>query len=320
MTNEVTPESTDTGTVGEETLASDIESASDAEIEEVLRAAQEAEGGEAAEDAEVPTQEEVESSEEAQEDKPEKTEQQPAKAKSDEPVMLSREQWEALEAEKDKQRRQIEQQEAFIQRRNAEVGNLRKQLRERAEALDAQLADEDLQDNPVAVAKAAVAREKIEDSLKQLDGEEQQNTLFLESTRQLREELKPEDGIGVEHFVETLRRMKVPEQHLQEFQRNPVGWVGNPVAFRFLARTVKAEHMAKQLYQHAKAQESEIKKLRDKSSSVATDTATKISKALRSPPPMTAATPARTSQGRFTADPSKASDDEIEAFLQKAKR
>lgn len=316
--NEVMSEPTGTESVGAETTAIDIETASDEALSNFLEDAQGAEETVAASESEVPTQEVEEEAQSASE--PKADTKKPEDEPKAEDVKLSRKEWEELQAKFDKQQRQIKQQEDFIQRRNTELGGLRKQLREQAEALDERLADEDFRDDPVAVAKAVAMRERIDQQVEQVEREERGNILHLETMRQLQQELKPDEGIGVEAFVESLRRMGVNDQQLQAFQTNPIGWVGNPVAFRFLAGKVRAEHYAGKLYEYAKQLQSENAKLKEKAASAATQTATNISRALKTPAPMTATAPTRTSQGRFAANPASMSESEIEAFLQRAKK
>lgn len=184
--------------------------ATDEDIESYLSQSEEEEndGVETDEDVEEgepePLAEKEETAEEIQADS----------AKKIEPGVLE------LQAQNEKLSRQLEATELFVQRRNNEIGELRKKLSDHKEFLEANLETKTYED-PKGAMKDTLKLEKVEAELENLDNEEQNNHSFISAQKFIASNLK-QDEMDVDAMCAVLEADGANPAYIQAFRSNPI--------------------------------------------------------------------------------------------------
>jgi hypothetical protein len=159
----------------------------------------------------------------------------------------------ALEEANNRYQKQLKDKEDFINQRNAEVGLLRKQLRDkRTSEAEAELTDEEILEDPKAAVKKAIERAKEREAL-----EEEQRQESLEQLKTVNAEaLKrfvPDFENKRDHILEVLQQ-EAPTDIVEAFKADPTTVLHPSLIFQ-LAKRAEAMQEIKNL----KAQVEELK-------------------------------------------------------------
>ena len=168
-------------------------------------------------------------------------------------------------ADYDRLRSQFAQQEQFLQRRNKDVGELRKKLKEVTDHLKGNLEDRIAEDPKGAIDQALQIKEN-EEKLKVLEKEENELNHRQRATQILNTYLKPED-MDLEAVAESLQSDGIPAQYVQAFKADPLGQA-QPDALVHLFKRARAEKALKQLAPLVKQLVEENKALKGKPQAV----------------------------------------------------
>jgi hypothetical protein len=262
MESEVaTSEDTQTGPSSEYV---DLHEASDADLEAFL-----AKGDEVA----APQQAEQPANPEA------KTEQK-VEPQTDEPKVEQA----ASKQDPEAMRKQLEQQELFIKRRNSEIGELRKQLRAAQEQLQTSL-DEKFYESPTQALAQARQIEMAQQKINELDAEEQELTNTHQAQVLLAHHVGPE-GLDVEAVGEALASDGMPSEFIQHFLSNPYQ-AALPETLIQLAKRAQAERKVKQMEQALSQLVPYTQKLLEERKSLPNNVLRNVQSALRQSPQVT---------------------------------
>lgn len=219
-------------------------------------------------------------------------------------------------AEWEKVKKQLEAQESFIHRRNAEIGELRRERNELKARLKDGLEELKLED-PLEAFERKQQINKIDEEIKSLDQEEARMRKIHESQKILAETLSPEEA-NIELMVATLKRDGLPDSVVSRFVNNPYD-VAHVDTIIQLGKRARAEQVANIIAHHAsnKIQELEgkIKDLEQKLSTAPKAILNNVQQALKKQPAVSAVS-GSSSKGSASINPLSMSDEEIEAFLQ----
>lgn len=132
--------------------------------------------------------------------------------------------------------KQLKDKDDFINQRNAEVGLLRKQLRDKQKAeLAPELTNDEILENPKAAIEKAIERAKAKEKL---DAEEQQ-AAFHEAKKQTQELLTrmlPDFDDSKAAILEVMQSDGVPGEMVKQFEADPVGMLHPSVIFQLAKR------------------------------------------------------------------------------------
>jgi DNA-binding Lrp family transcriptional regulator len=219
-------------------------------------------------------------------------------------------------AEWEKVKKQLERQEDFIHRRNAEIGELRKQRRELQAQLKVGLDELKLED-PLEAFDRKQKIQELDKEISNLDQEESRMRKIHESQKILAETLSPEEA-NVELMVATLKRDGLPDSVINRFVSNPYD-VAHVDTIIQLGKRARAEQVANVIAHHAsnKIQELEgkIKELEQQLSVAPKTILNGVQRALKKQPEVSAVS-GSSSKSVTNINPLSMSDEEIEAFLQ----
>lgn len=210
--------------------------------------------------------------------------------------------------------RQLAQQETFIQRRNQELGDMRKAHREAVKALEAKLADK-MQDDPVAAAKDI--QEISENTRREelLGREQSQLNHIHESHKIVSAHVKPEDGVTLDDMVHALEIDGVDPGYVHQFKANPY-LAMEAGAIIQLAKRVRAEKYVAGLIPYAQELQKKVAELEKKPSQVLN----KVGKALNETPRLNGSSGGSSPSIRSNANiaPTSMTYAEIEEYLKRA--
>lgn len=170
---------------------------------------------------------------------------------------------EDLEAENQALQRRLEQQELFIRRRSTEIGELRKQLKERNDGLKEDLDSKYIGDTAQSV-KVALEIEKNE--LRLADLENQQTDMERVHAAQKVFSMYVQPGeVSVDDMAACLVNDGIAPEFVEQFKRDPYRST-TPETLVHVAKRAKAEKTLSQVVAFAKAQHQRIKELETGSS------------------------------------------------------
>lgn len=129
------------------------------------------------------------------------------------------EQYQALLQELERVKAQRQQQEQFIQRRNTEFGELRKQLREQQEKLSKGL-DDKFAENPAQAVKDQLAINEINSKLVQLDQQENEERFIQESQEIVKRHVNFEET-PLDDMAAMLASDGLATEHVNAFRKDP---------------------------------------------------------------------------------------------------
>lgn len=296
-----TPENT--GTTQTEVELVRVEDADDSEIADFLKDA-EAKNLDA-----EPDSEDVDESE----DEP-TTESEPEPQVADDPKHAVQETYtraevEAIQKQLLEQRTALEQKEAFIQRRNNELGQSRRELAE-ANAYLKKLISEDSFESPAHAAEAVIQLRENQKELEAIETEQQQTQYLDQWHGTVRRFVDPRQ-VHIDDAVEILREHQVDSGTIENFRRDPARAAG-PLEAVYLFEAAKWRKTAKSLVSYVQKLQGDLEKSKGKPEQVLRS----VDKALRSSPQITGSAGASSSRksGKDT-DITKWSDAELSEFL-----
>jgi len=316
MVDEVKQE-TETETTGttEQPETVSVEEATEEEIDAAMRdlLAQEEAQGEQPEPEETATAK--------QEAKPEPKPEEEKKPSQEEKFTLTREQWDDLQRRLEKNEKQTQSQEQLLKRRQTELGDIRKVLRERIDGLKKGLEEKELT-SPREVVKDTLAIQEAEKKLDDVDAEEARLTQAVQ-TEQIVKHYCNFDEAGIEDMAEALAQDGFDENYVKAFKQTP-WFAGSADALIHLHRRARAEKALKVVLPYAKNLFEENKKLKDEASKLRkapADVLTKVEQALKTQPQVTGANGGAASGKSKTLSPgdiTRLSDKELDELLAQA--
>lgn len=209
--------------------------------------------------------------------------------------------------------RQLDGLELLVQRRTSEISELKRRLLEEAAPIKKRL-EEGSHDNTYQALKDAEALKDKEAQIEQLDGATDELQKTVQAQRIVASFVKPDDT-NIDEMAGCLAQDGIPTQAVEHFKRNPFV-MAQPETIVQLAKRAKAERLLRQVYDVAKKLNDENKRLRDQPKAVLNG----VQKALKSSPTITAASGSASSSSLSTSDIEEMNDAELEEFLKTAKR
>lgn len=140
-----------------------------------------------------------------------------------------------LEADRERYQKQLKDKEDFIQQRNAEVGLLRKQLRDRRTAeAQAEITDEEILENPKEAVKKAIERAREKE---QLENEQRQEAIE-EMRRANTEALKTmvPDFEQKRETILSVLQSEAPKEIVEAFKADPTATLHPSLIFQLAKR------------------------------------------------------------------------------------
>lgn len=275
-----------------------------AEESDSAEADEETEGSKESEAEESPKQEaaeEAESEEETTKPTEEKTSEVDSNA--------------ALHEENEVLRERVKQQEQFIQRRNSQFGEVRKEYLKIKEGLQAGLAEK-AQTDPAAAIEDRLKIERIDQQLEMLDAQQTEMNQVHETQKVVLGHIKPSE-VPFDAMVETLKSEVSPEW-LQNFVKNPYAAKVTTADFIIqLHRRTHAETLLRKVVAAYQRLEKSSKGAAPAKPTKAEEVLRNVEKAVRAGPSVTAASGNAASKETYDLDPSQMSDAEIEEFLKR---
>ena len=129
----------------------------------------------------------------------------------------------ALEEQNQKLSKRVKDKDSYIEQRNAEIGLLRKQIRQRElDELpdDVDIESDEFLDNPKeAINKVLAAKEKKKELLEKEKREQLQQA--IEQNRKMVEEVEPDFEERIPDIVKILKADKAPDNVIKSFEENP---------------------------------------------------------------------------------------------------
>lgn len=235
-------------------------------------------------------------------------------AKDEEPQQKSTEE---LQKENEKLSAQVEQQERFIQQRNTQFGDLRKELVQIKAALQNGLKEK-AEVDPLAAMEDKQQIDLINQKLGEIDGQQATMNRVHETQKIVLANIKPSE-VPFEELVGTLKADGVSAEWLRTFETNPYAAQATTGDFIIqLHRRVRAESLLRKVVAAYQKLEAEGKQPKVAAKPTKTETVLKnVEKALRTGPSVTAAAGGGASKELYDVDPTKMSDKEIEEALKK---
>lgn len=212
-------ESTPQTEVGEQT---DLGGLSDSDLENLITTGTD-EDEETSEDEDTSTEEEPtpETSTTQKDGAPEsqKEAQDEAQSQNQSKQAIANMSPEELQKAYEKQQQVLQQTNEFVQRRNTELGELRKRLRQAQEQLQEGL-DEKFQESPQEALKDYQVLQQIDENLKGIDKEEHNINSVYDRQKVVAKHIKPGD-VDVEDMLQSLRDDGIQETYVEQFRQNP---------------------------------------------------------------------------------------------------
>lgn len=169
----------------------------------------------------------------------EQPQEKPADAPQEQPAQEEptlEERLKQLEERTQKYEKQLKDKDDFINQRNAEVGLLRKQLRDKQKAgLGPELTNDEILENPKAAIEKAIERAKAKE---QLDKEEHQAAMqdAINQTRQLFSSTFPKFDEVKAHALEVMKADGAPAEMVNQFEADPAATMHMGALFQLVKR------------------------------------------------------------------------------------
>lgn len=236
----------------------------------------------------------------------------------------TQEEIQAILAENSRLKQEGNQKELFIQRRNTEFGELRKQLSERRTQI-AQLRDQlanGLEDrfaeSPVQASNDRDQIKALNDQLEVLDRQEERASRITENQTQFMQHVGT-DNVTVDEVAEVLRSDGVPEQFINQFKSNPWEFTNSEALVQMGRRAidrkqfVQADSDRRTLANYVISLEKQIEDLKKRPGQVMQN----VQRHLNSSPVVTSAS-SSSARRPIDLDPTKMTTAEIDAALKAA--
>jgi hypothetical protein len=207
---------------------------------------------------------------------------------------------------------QLQQQERFIQQRNQQLGEARKQITAlRAEK--AKVLDDAFAESPLKGLEAANEIKELDATIEEIDSEQERMTKTHTVQKAVANYIQPKDW-SVEAMTDSLKRDGLSTEFISKFRTNPYGieW-GPEAALINLAKRARAEKaltvvipLLKQFYERAKELKGKPQEMLKK-----------INQASKQPAQVTASKAGTSSGSKYLPkDLTSLSDAELDAFLE----
>lgn len=237
----------------------------------------------------------------------------------------SQEEVQAILANQDKQKRQLDEKELFIQRQGNELGKLRSEYantRTQLSALRAQLAnglEERFSENPLQASNDRDRIREIDQAVATLDQNESRadnivkaQTFFLKHVDT--NQVSPDD------IAELLRNVDgLPENAVAQFKANPWEWAPPEALVQMgkrameMKNAVQADADRRLLAKHVLAQNAEIERLKGRPAQLVNT----LQRNINQPPPVTSASTV-SARSSMELDPTRMSRKELDDALKHA--
>lgn len=235
--------------------------------------------------------------------------------KQDEQAQAQEAELARIRAKNEQLRAAIAKQNAYVQRRSSEIGELRKQLRV-AQAQLAEGLNEKFIESPNDAMDAKLQIRANQQILERLDEEESALGARTENFKLVSTHIQP-DEFDVTAMAESLARDGIDKEHVSEFMKDPFSFTDGTTLIQLAKRTY-AENIARKLWAHVQELQGYVQSLRGQPAKVLENiqhaTAQK---------PMTAASGGSRQQSKANVDNldvSRLSDAEIDEFLKRARQ
>lgn len=211
-------------------------------------------------------------------------------------------------------------QELYNDRRGTEIGELRKQLRERDERLAQLTSKEAWIEDPQEAHKAQRERDKVTDNLSALDEEEQQLQAELVGKKIVANHLTPEE-YDVDTAAAMLAEDGVSENFLNAFRANPLQTV-YPETLVHIMKRAQLQTVLKKIIPATKKLLDDYNALKQQNVEQGTKTARQIQKNLSQPAGLngSTATASASIEDAAATDFSDMSSAQLDEFLQSARK
>lgn len=204
----------------------------------------------------------------------------------------------------------IEKQSRFIDRRNTEFGDVRKQLQQRNEQLKSVLREKGY-DDPDIARQLNKAIDQTEAELENVTQEEALQTFRARNEQFISQHVKS-DEVEFPELVDCLKRDGASSQYIEKFVQDPFGIATGPELLQ-LQRRARAEKALRIIFPEFQKLTEKLKKLEKKPD----DVLRKIERASREIPRQTAkARGVQHKPSRTIPKPELATDEELERLLQ----
>jgi len=207
---------------------------------------------------------------------------------------------------------QLEQKEKFIKRRSNELGDLRKQLKEKNDILAQKLGEEEFLSDPSAAVDAKLEIKENEDKLEAIEIEQAAMVASLENQKAVQRHI-PNKEWNLKGMVQCLEEDGVDPDIIKGFANNP--YTTDAVTLVQLHKRQKAENLLRQVAVFAKEQQKQIEELKAKPHKILKSVESNLSK----PAPVSSATGGSSQVRQLSVDESELadiSDDELNAILE----
>lgn len=232
-------------------------------------------------------------------------------------AVVTRAEFEALMKRLNSQEKRVEGQELLIHRRTSELGEIKKELKELDRTLTQRYA-EALEESP---GEAYDIRDNIKETRNRIQAVEEEER-SLQRRAQAQEIVSahiPNEDFDIESMAETLSGDGIPQQYIDAFRRDPIGFLDgdyNPgLTLIHVARRAKAEKVLKTLYPITQKLAARVKELESNSGNVLK----KVQEVARQTPQITASGARPSKQSKSSSiDISQIpnlSNEELEEFL-----
>lgn len=242
---------------------------------------------------------------------------EPAKAYTQEEIQ-------AIVAENERQKKQVNQKELFIQQRSTELGQLRSQLaatRTQLEAARAELAkglEDKFSENPVQAINDRDRIKEIDSQIEGLEGREEKAQRIVESQTFFLRHVDV-DKVTMDDVAEVLKADGVDDRFVSHFKANPWEFTTPEALVQMGKRAMDRKELSvadkdrRILANHVLHLNAEIAKLKAKPGQVMQQ----VQRNLNRPPPMTSASSASPKSAQ-NLDPTRMSTAELDAALKAA--
>jgi hypothetical protein len=231
--------------------------------------------------------------------------EQPKEEPKVEQEQVSKQDFEAM-------KRKLEGQELLIKRRTSEIGEIKRQLQQFIQNT-AQNLDEKFYESPTQALQQARQLEMAQQKLQEAEAEEQSLTNAHQAQVLLAHHVGGD--IDIEAIGESLRSDGMPDEFIEQFQRNPYQ-SALPETLIQLAKRASAERKVRQMEEALQQIVPYTQKLLEERKQLPQHVLKNVSSALRQAPQVTGSA-GGTGQlgGNRAVDPSLMSDAELQEFL-----
>lgn len=226
------------------------------------------------------------------------------------------EQIEKLRADNERFQKMLSANQAWIQQRSAEIGQLRADNKDLAKKLHA-VIEAKRDEDPLLAGKADRRLEELTVELEQLDAEEAKLQQIHLATEVLKKHV-PAEIIDMDAARLSLEEDGLPPQVIDEFVKNPLGTVSPDALVHLIKRANVEKHLRKfvPLFQKVVAENDALKKQLGQKG---TQVLKKVQQTLKTPAPMrTQAAPTRREPS--VTDVANLSEAQLEQMLEKSLR